>query len=462
MRPLRIWIYDKNSIVTKTKDFSIEPMWNNISKAYQIHSPEYYLQEHFQQLKASSTFPRHNLQWVDNPLLADYFLIPNDIMFYYFYSIPINMTALQFHNIREKLNKEYFTPLLTNMPTIFPYWTMAKQADQMGSNHIIAMLNGRNMGYLYDQTQLILKNVIQLVFRGIRKDMLPPGTRVPYEYRGRMIVYRHGYDVVLPRFKGLKVNKSIYPNMNMLCKKKKRLFYFDGALDNATTFESALARLSLIWKDIKKNQTYNMTNKIEGKQLDTITTVADHIKPDEYIKAIQSSVSSLCPEGFHPWPSRLYEAIQIGGIPIIMADSIVLLFEQFIDWRSFSVKINVRNIRSLSDFVSRIGQFKEYVKQKLSSARSYVHALQEPYEDRNELARKVFHYMSSELRCRRLEQLYGLTSDRFSAKSMDAQRKACKSYSSVCPCHNAQQSVASRDILSKSTRKERLNSSVFH
>jgi hypothetical protein len=349
------------------------------------------------------------------------------------------------------------------MRTIFPYWTMAKQADQMGSNHIIAMLNGRNMGYLYNDTQLILKNVIQLVFTGIRKDMLPPGTPVPYGYRGTIVIYRHGYDVVLPQFTGLKLNKSIDSNINMLSKKKKRLFYFAGALDHATASKSARGRLSSLWKDIMTNHTYNMTTEIEGKQFDTITIVAGHVKPDEYIESIQSSVFSLCPEGFLPWSPRLYEAIQIGAIPIIMADSIVLPFERFIDWQSFSVKINVSNIGNMTHIDSRIKHFEHYIKRKLSSARPYVHAFQWPYsdvgengqnkhvflpnEDRNGSARNVFHYMSLELRCRRLEQLYGLTSDSFSGKSKEAQQQACRSYPSICPCHNAQQSVAFREYI---------------
>jgi hypothetical protein len=463
-RPLRIWMYEKDSIIKKTNYFpSNEPNWMNLSIQFQMYSPEYYLQDYFQKLKASSMFIHHNLKWVNNPLLADYFIIPSDLMFYYFHSEPTNMNNMQFQILRDKLNYFYFEPLLKNVQTMFPYWTMVNKADQMGSNHIIAILGGRNMGFLYDKTQYLLKNVIQLVFTGIRQDLLPPNAEIPYGYRNTTIVYRHGYDVVLPQFISLKLNESVSRNLSITLEKKKRLFFFAGALDHSMMLQSARPLLSYIWKDRQEKQKDNMTIEIQGKLFDTITIIDGHMNSDEYIESIESTVFALCPEGFLPWSPRIYEAIQIGAIPIILADNIVLPFERFIDWQSFSGKINISNIKNIVNYVHRINNFEEYINYKLQNALPYLNAFEWPYsvvnengqnkhvfwpyKDRNGLANNVFHYLSLELRCRRLEQLYGLTSESFSIKSIKAQEFACKNHPNICPCHNAQRSVAFREYL---------------
>lgn len=460
-RPLRIWVYEKDLIDSKMNNFSSQqPNWVKVLKPYQMYSPEYYLQDYFQHMKISNTHSHHNLIWANNPLLADYFIIPSDLMFYYSYAEPSNMTNMQFENLRRTLNHVYFDPLLERVQILFPYWTMAKQEDQMGSNHIIIMVGGRNMGFIYKKTQNILKNVIQLAFTGIRQDLLPSNAQPLYTYRSMTILYRHGYDVVIPQFTRLKLNESTLLHLNRTLKNKQRLFFFAGALSHSMNSHSARPLLSYLWKNIKEKQLYNMTIDIQGKRYDTIKIIEGHIKPDEYIKSIQSSIFSLCPEGFLPWSPRLYETIKIGAIPVVLADNIVLPFERFIDWQSFSVKINVSNIKNLINYVYRIDNFEKYIQQKLQNAIPYFNAFQWPYsmvdkkehvfvphEDENGTASNVFHYISLELQCRRLEQFYGLTSESFSRKSIEAQQQACKNYPSICPCHNAQRSVALKEYM---------------
>jgi hypothetical protein len=459
VRPLRIWMYDKDSINKNIPYLSLQ--LNNISKSNQMYSPEYQLQDYFQRLKTSNNHS-HNFKWIDNPLLADYFIIPHDLMSYYFNSEPANITGLQFQNLRKNLNNAYFEPLIRNVRTMFPYWTMVKQG-QMGSNHIIAMLDGRNMGFLHNRMQNELKNVIQLSFTGIREDLLPPNTPPSYTYRNTTVVYRHGYDVIIPQFTRLNLNESTHRNLNLVLKNKKRLFFFAGDLAQAMTSKSARPLLSHTWKDLKEKQPSKVTTEIQGKQFDTITIIDGQIKPDEYIESIKSSVFALCPEGFLPWSPQLYQAIQLRAIPFILADNIVLPFERFIDWRSFSAKINISNIQDMMNYVQQINNFEQYIKQKLQNARPYLDAFQWPYtvvnengqnkyvflqnEDKNGAVKNIFHYLSLELRCRRLEQLYGLTSDSFSEKSIEAQRQVCTNYSTICPCYSAQRSVAFQEYI---------------
>jgi len=458
-RPLRIWMYEKESLITNLTYFSSDQVnWLGISKEYQMYSPEYLLQDYFKLLNISKSLSLHNLQWTSDPLLADYFIVPSDLMFFYFNHHPENMTDLQFKNLRAKLNKNYFKQLLTNVRTKYSYWTMVARADQIGANHIIAFPGGRNMGLLYHKFQHLLTNVIQLAFTGIRQDLMSPTAQTPYRYRNLTITYRHGYDVIIPQFPRLRLNGSTFTNLDTLLKKKNRLFYFAGALHHSTSFQSARMQLSSLWKNIREKKHYKMRILIEGRQYETMTIINGHVNNDEYVESAHSSIFFLCPEGFLPWSPRLYESLQLGAIPLILADNIVLPFERFIDWRSFSVKLNVTNIRNILDFVTQIDQFDKYVKRKLENAVPYLNAFRWPYttiddnqhskyvflphEDISGSAKNVFHYISLELRCRRLEQLYGLTSKSFSVESIEAQRQACQNHPTICSCHNQQRSLA--------------------
>jgi hypothetical protein len=457
-------MYDKKLLMKNSMYFSSQEVnWMNLEKKFQMYSPEYYLQDYFQRLNISKEIHRHHLQWAINPLLADYFIIPSDLMFFYFLHRPLTLNNSDFNKLHIQLNENYFERLLMNICTNFPYWTLAPNAEQIGANHILAIPGGRNMGILFNKTQTILRNVIQLAFTGIRQDLLPTNAPPQYVYRGIRVTYRHHYDVIIPQSTSLNMNRSRFEDLDVLLQTKKRLFYFAGTLFHSISSYSARSQLSLLWRDIQRQQKSNMTTEIQGKQFDTIMIIDGHIEAQEYIKSIQSSVFSLCPEGFLPWSPRLYEAIQIGTIPIILADNIVLPFERFIDWRSFSAKLNVSNIRNITDFIYQINNFEQYTKQKLKSTLPYLDAFRWPYsfvskneqynhtfqpqDDKNGQAKNVFHYLSLELRCRRLEQWYGLTVDTSTAKSIEAQRLACTNHPTICPCHNEQRSLAYQEYI---------------
>jgi hypothetical protein len=203
--------------------------------------------------------------------------------------------------------------------------------------------------------------------------------------------------------------------------------------------------------------------EIQRRKYHAITIIDGHIETSEYIKTIQSSVFSLCPEGFLPWSPRIYESIQIGAIPVILADNIVLPFERFINWRSLSAKINVSRIKKITDIPSHIQNLEKYTKEKLKSALPYLNAFRWPYlivtqkrpgkrifqpqNDKNERAENVFYYLWLELRCRRLEQWYGFTVNTTTVKSLEAQRLACTNHPTICPCHNEKKSLAFHEYL---------------
>lgn len=239
---------------------------------------------------------------------------------------------------------------------------------------------------------------------------------------------------------------------------KKYLLVFAGTLNNSISFDSARQRLSSFATDqIENGRTLNEITTIEGKQLKTMILIDGLTPPIEYSQYIRSTIFHLCPEGFSPWSPRLYESISLGAIPLILADSIVLPFERFIDWRSFSTKINVTQVDNILDLIRKIEHFEDYIEQKLKNASSYFHAFRWPYspidnrydrhrflpeKDLDGTGHNVFHYLFLELRCRRLEQFYGLTSTSFSIESIAARRRACTTHATICPCHDEQQRLA--------------------
>ena len=457
-RPLRIWMYNKTSIGTNNTYFtSKKPDFVNISREFHMYSPEYYLQDYFERLRTSKNFSRNNLQWTDNPLLADYFIIPSDLTYYYFYPDINQMNRADFEILVKQLDGEYFGTLLTNIRTKFPYWSMARHEYLFGSNHILTILTGRNMGILSNDTQKLLKNVVQVVFTGMRRDLLPPGSPPPRDFRGIPIIYRHGYDVVIPQFIRPPVISNRSGNISDWVKNKNLLLFFAGVISHTINMEGARPRIHRLFYENKKGK-YNTSIQMKDKRYDILRVIDGHLKPQEYADLLQSTVFTLCPEGYFPWSPRFYDAIRLGSIPLVLADNIVLPFERFVDWRSISAKINVSNMESMIDLIQRIDNFEQYVTQKLTNAQRYVDAFHWPYsdvrenehtkhdflpdEDKNGTARNAFHYVSLELRCRRLEQMYGLTSDSYSPKSIEAQRAACTTHTSVCPCHDPKQSVA--------------------
>ena len=464
-RPTRVWMYPRQSILNSTKTFSPHGIdWTRVTPQYTMYSVESHVQDYFRQLQASnSKTPRHGLLWTVDPLLADYYVVPHDMMYFYFRARPETLPGEKFDKLRQQLNADYFERLLTNVRVHYPYWTMAETANQSGSNHLITFVSGRNMGYLFEKTEELLKNVIQLGFTGLRQDMLPPNAEIPYSHRNILVVYRHGYDIILPQFTEKRMNTSGLRQWNATFSKKSRLFYFAGSLNHLMTSLSARVHMSSLWAAVSVEKKVKRMIKIENKHYESVLIVNGHVSPKEYVEAIHSSVFSLSPEGFLPWSPRLYEAIQLGAIPLILADNIVLPFERFIDWRSLSAKINVTHIKNITGLVKGISHFEKYVKQKLANAIPYLNAFQWPYatvnhtgtakhvfvpaEDKGAFDHNILHFLSMELRCRRLEQFYGLTSASLSPRSRQAQQNTCRKHSSICPCYYQNRTVAFQEYL---------------
>ncbi|KAH7426560.1 hypothetical protein KP509_10G006200 [Ceratopteris richardii] len=86
----------------------------------------------------------------------------------------------------------------------------------------------------------------------------------------------------------------------------------------------------------------------------------DH--PTTYYEDMQRSLFCLCPRGWAPWSPRIVEAVILGCIPVIIADDIVLPFEDVIPWDKMAVFVNESNVGDLDAILASMSAFE--VKQK--------------------------------------------------------------------------------------------------
>ena len=82
---------------------------------------------------------------------------------------------------------------------------------------------------------------------------------------------------------------------------------------------------------------------------------------------MRNSIFSLCPRGFGPTSFRLYEAIQMGTIPVYIAEKNehILPFANKIDWKKLCVIANISDLKSLDKKLISIvekGEHKEKLK----------------------------------------------------------------------------------------------------
>jgi glycosyltransferase involved in cell wall biosynthesis len=66
-----------------------------------------------------------------------------------------------------------------------------------------------------------------------------------------------------------------------------------------------------------------------------------------FLDTTVSSRFTLCPRGYGPASFRLYEAMQLGSVPVYISDNHVLPWSDELDWEEFCVVIDEKNITDL-------------------------------------------------------------------------------------------------------------------
>jgi len=99
----------------------------------------------------------------------------------------------------------------------------------------------------------------------------------------------------------------------------------------------------------------SITHPIRKELQDMYGSIFTFTKSLDWKKIIEQSEFSLCPRGYGATSFRLYEAIQLGSIPIYVWDEdLMLAFSDVLDWNKFSIIVHRSQITSLAETIEKI------------------------------------------------------------------------------------------------------------
>jgi hypothetical protein len=250
-----------------------------------------------------------------NPLTADFFIVPHDATCLS-HQLLGTLTGSVF-DAAKIVGDKYLTPLLHYMIQHHPYYNASS-----GSNHVYVFPH--DVGVC-----LFSKNIQEIVQKGIVLSNLglSPSSNVSWHMSNEGC-YQCLRDVVVP--------PPIFIEGPNTYKSPDSLIYL--ASFRGTVWEnpqySLGARQKVQHLHLKYGQVFNFHN----------SSTDSH----SYYQELISSKFYLCMGGWQPWSPRLFEAIELGAIPVIISDGIELPFEREVEWRKFSVKVRHKNLDNLA------------------------------------------------------------------------------------------------------------------
>lgn len=75
---------------------------------------------------------------------------------------------------------------------------------------------------------------------------------------------------------------------------------------------------------------------------------------NNFINITSRSIFTLCPRGYGKNSFRMYEAMQLGSIPVYIYDDDWRAFKDIVDWDSFSISIHISDISNIDKILSSI------------------------------------------------------------------------------------------------------------
>lgn len=97
----------------------------------------------------------------------------------------------------------------------------------------------------------------------------------------------------------------------------------------------------------------------------------ESISPILYSEIIEKSYFTLCPRGYGKTSFRLYEAMQLGSVPVYISDEHWLPFSSFVDWSKFCVVITIDQLKDIPEILSDIMSSGRYTEMREEALRVY-------------------------------------------------------------------------------------------
>lgn len=118
-------------------------------------------------------------------------------------------------------------------------------------------------------------------------------------------------------------------------------------------------------------ETHVIRQEMEKELLNEDYIFKSSLSFEEYSKIIEKSYFTLCPRGYGKTSFRLYEAMQLGSVPIYISDVHWLPYTEFINWSEFCVILKPCDIHKIPGIISDILKNCLYEKMRLKAIEVY-------------------------------------------------------------------------------------------
>lgn len=243
--------------------------------------------------------------------------------------------------------RNLMTEVINHVSTTYPYWN-----KKQGRDHVVAATHdyGACYDYLRPNAKKIgmvseLKNAIILSTLGDRN------LKECYNPRNHITIPTF-LPVAALGGKRMRADWTKAVGVTLSLKEDDPHFFDDSKRDRPCFFWGALE-----WTDARGNvdnsYSHGIRQELQRQYKDDSYFTLKHVTRDgdgklgivEYAKHLKRSVFCLAPAGFAPWSARIYEAIHYGCIPVIIADTIILPFDDQLNWKDFSIKISEHDLK---------------------------------------------------------------------------------------------------------------------
>ena len=300
LKNLRIFVYDLPSIFNKdqvTKNRLSPPKIRDPNCTGNFYSAEYSLHQ----------FLLNSWYRTLDPSEADFFYVPVYSCCFLINNHPNNLTRTAiFHQ-----------KLLKHITTAYPYFNASN-----GRDHVWAFTQGFGPRLFGDFSQI--KSGIFLVHNGqfTLDDFTPyKDMTIPPDLTG------YGYP-------------SVYEIPEADRPVKKWLGHFGGTVIPIDVTDERGSHYSKgVRQYIKEHFTNDPDFQITGTRVST------------YFRDMMSSTFCLCPEGWHAWNPRPYQAVQLGCIPVLLSEEVELAFEDMINYSRFMLRVRPTDVGKLKSIL---------------------------------------------------------------------------------------------------------------
>eukprot|EP00897_Mesotaenium_endlicherianum_P002125 jgi/Mesen1/1940/ME000146S01018 len=214
---------------------------------------------------------------------------------------------------------------IEHISTLWPYWNRTEGAD-----HFFITPHDFGACFHYQEEKAMERGIMPILARA---------TLVQTFGQRDHVCHKPGSVVVPPYAPPPKMQTHLIPPSTL----RGTFVYFRGLFydvnnDPQGGYYARGARAS-VWENFKDNPLFDISSE----------------HPVSYYEDMQRSIFCLCPLGWAPWSPRIVESLVFGCIPVIIADDIVLPFEDVIPWSEIAVFVPEKDVPQLDSILAAVG-----------------------------------------------------------------------------------------------------------